>query len=254
MSRTAERVTRTLSSPWPRLSLLAILLAAVGLFTLIEGAEALDTAEHWVATLGPFGVPALTAIVAVLTAALFPVTLLAIASGALFGPLLGTGIVWSGSVLGAMISFELARALSRDALQQIVGARADRLTDFLMRRGTLAICFARLIPVVPYWLINYGVALTRLTRHQYIIGTAIGTLPGVGLWVVLGGSLTDPTSPAFLISAALLLGLVLAGLVVIRRSRPPHAPEDESRPRASAGRVSDRRGCTLSAGPPRPER
>lgn len=214
---------RGLSSPWSRLTILILLLAAAGIYAITQGGETLDAAERWVSTLGAVGVPILAVIVALLTAVLFPVTLLAIAAGAIFGPVVGTVIVWSGSVLGAVISFELARAISRDSLQRLVGGRADQMTAFLARRGTLTICFARLVPVVPYWLINYGVALTGLSRRQFFIGTAIGTLPGVGLWVILGDNLTDPSSPAFIISAVLLVGLVVAGAVAVRRTRAQSA-------------------------------
>jgi uncharacterized membrane protein YdjX (TVP38/TMEM64 family) len=213
----APVVVRVVRSPWPRLALLVVLVGTGLAFSLSRGSAVLGEARDAVAGLGVLGIVAFVALYAVATVALFPVSLLSAAAGLLFGPVIGVGAVWCGAVLGAAASFALGRVLGRSAVAQLLGGRIDRLDRFLSRRGLAAVLIVRLVPLFPFALVNYGSAVTALRFRDYAIGTGVGIVPGVVVYVALGGTVDDPTSPAFLIAVAAFVVLAVGGGLIARQ-------------------------------------
>ncbi len=210
-------VVRVLRSPWPRLGLLLVLLGVSGWLAVTRGADIVGQARDWTASLGGAGWVLFILVYTVATIILFPDALLSAAAGVLFGPIAGILLVWCGATLGAAAAFLLGRLLSREAMRRLAGDRLDRLNAFLSRRGTVAVLLVRLIPLFPFGVVNYGSALTAVSLRQYLLGTALGMLPGIVVYVVLGAAVTDPTSPAFLASAGALLVLAACGALAARR-------------------------------------
>ncbi len=208
---------RIARSPWPRVVLLTTLLGVLGWLAISHGTMALDAARGWTARIGATGAVAFVLIFALATLALFPATPLMAAAGLLYGPVLGVLLVWCGSVLGAIGSFLLGRALSRQAVEQLAGRRIDRLNELLTTRAIAAMLQLRLIPVFPFALVNYGSAITAITLRQYVIGTTIGVLPPTVAYVWLGDGIEDPTSPAFITALTILVTLGVGGTLVARR-------------------------------------
>ncbi|MGQ0773667.1 MAG: TVP38/TMEM64 family protein [Pseudonocardiales bacterium] len=208
---------RIVRSPWPRLVLLVTLLAVFGGFAITHGTAALDAARSWTARMGVPGAIIFVLVFALATLALFPATPLMAAAGLLYGPVVGVLLVWSGSVLAATGSFLLGRLLSRQAIEHLAGRRIDRLNALLATRGIAAMLLLRLIPVFPFALVNYGSAITAITLRQYVVGTVVGVLPATIAYVWLADSADDPTSPAFITAAAILLVLAVGGTLAARR-------------------------------------
>lgn len=218
-----------LRSPWPRLAVFVVLGVGAGWLTLTQGAAVVVETRGWVAGLGAAGVVAFVVIYAGATVALLPVSLLSAAAGVLFGPLVGVGAVWAGAMLGAAASFGLGRVLSRAAVEALAGPRIEALDRFLARNGLWAVLLVRLIPLFPFTLVNHGSAATAIRPRHYLAGTAAGIVPGVVVYVALGGTVDDPTSPEFLAAAAGFVVLTLGGLLVARRWRhrnPADHPAD----------------------------
>jgi uncharacterized membrane protein YdjX (TVP38/TMEM64 family) len=228
-SSPAERpplAIRLARSPWPRLALLVALLAAAAWFAVTRGASAVADLRDWTARMGTGGAVVYAVVYAASTVALLPATLLSAAAGVLYGPLWGIAVVWSGAVLGAVVSFVLGRALSRTAVEQLAGGRTAALDAFLARRGTVAVLIVRLVPLFPFALVNYGSAVTAVTFRQYLAGTALGILPGTAAYVALGGSITEPGSPVFIAAVAGLVLLAVGGGLAARRLSRPTGGED----------------------------
>jgi uncharacterized membrane protein YdjX (TVP38/TMEM64 family) len=226
------RTVRVLHSPWPRLALFAVLLAAAGVLAVTRGGSVVADTRAWVAGLGPAGAVTFVLVYAVATMALLPVSLLSAVAGVLFGPVAGVAVVWTGAMLGAGGSFAVGRVLSRPAVEALAGERLERLDRFLARRAFLAVLVVRLVPLFGFVLVNYGAAATAVGVRPYLAGTALGIVPGVVALVVLGGSADDPTSPAFLAAAAGFLALTVGGLLVVRRVRDRAARPAGPAPRA----------------------
>jgi uncharacterized membrane protein YdjX (TVP38/TMEM64 family) len=152
--------------------------------------------------------------------------------GMLFGAVLGSVLAVAASSTGAVLLFLLARS----AVGPIVARRAapllDRVRPGLERDGFAYLLALRLIPAVPFWLLNLAPALVGMRLLPYAAATAIGVIPivvvladiGAGLGSVLEAG-ADPDlsvlhSPSVLLPLAGLAALVLLPVAWRRLRRP----------------------------------
>jgi uncharacterized membrane protein YdjX (TVP38/TMEM64 family) len=102
------------------------------------------------------------------------------------------------------------------------GTRVARVDALLARRGLVAILASRLVPVLPFTGINYAAGLTAIRLRDFVLGTAIGIVPGTVAYVALGAYGTSPTSWPFVTAVAALLVLSLGGVWVASRRSARH--------------------------------
>lgn len=168
---------------------------------------------------------------ALITLAPVPKNVLSAAAGLLFGLVGGALVVWLAAMAGALMAFGLGRLLGRDAVERLTSTRVQRVDELIARRGLVAVIAVRLVPVVPFTAINYTAGLTKVRLWQYAVGTAVGIIPGTVAYVALGTYGATPGSWPFLVSAAVLAVLSVAGLLAVRRRRegaePPSGPGAE---------------------------
>ncbi|MFI1167356.1 TVP38/TMEM64 family protein [Streptomyces sp. NPDC020801] len=214
------RGARALLSPWSRLSLLLVLLAAAGASVLLFQPQRL-LAHGWPPHLGGAAAAVVfTVAYGLCTVAFVPRPLLNLAAGALFGSQLGLTAALAGTVLGAGISFGLGRVLGQDALRPLLRGRLLKAADGqLSRHGFRSMMAARLFPAVPFWAANYCAAVSRMGWPAFLLATALGSIPNTAAYAVAGARASAPTSPAFLIAMACIAAPALAGAAVAWRKR-----------------------------------
>jgi uncharacterized membrane protein YdjX (TVP38/TMEM64 family) len=193
--------------------------------------------RDWVDGYGIAGPLVFIAVSALLTPALFPGPLLAGAAGLLFGTWLGTPIAIVSATLGASLAFSLSRWLAHDAVEQLQGKRLRALRAFIGRHGFMSILYARIVPGVPYSLVNYAAGLSPIALLTFAGATALGCAPRAFAYTALGGSLDDLTSPEAIAAFAVLIVMALAGLIMARRDlRAARAPGPGTATSSPAGR------------------
>ncbi len=155
-----------------------------------------------------------------------PAGLLTIAGGALFGLWVGVGLVLVAALLGAWLSYEIGRLLGRDAVARLTGDRLHRVDRLLRDHGLAAVVAVRLLPVLPFAAVNYSAGLSGAGRRDYLLGSAVGMLPGVVAYTAVGAYGSDPwkllaAGTAFVL---LVLGSGAWGRRLLARSgaQPPH--------------------------------
>jgi uncharacterized membrane protein YdjX (TVP38/TMEM64 family) len=111
----------------------------------------------------------------------------------------------------------VTRYLAGDQAGRLLPKRARGIEAFLQRHGTIAVMESRIVPLLPFGLVNYAAGVTRLHFWQLGLGTVIGAAPKVFAYVALGGSLTDLGAPEVKIAVGLLLALAVIGVLVLRR-------------------------------------
>ncbi|MEA2093796.1 MAG: VTT domain-containing protein [Pseudomonadota bacterium] len=142
--------------------------------------------EVWVRDAGPVA-PLLFMLIYALAAVLFlPGSVLTLAGGALFGPVLGTLYNLTGATLGATLAFLVARYLASDWVAEKTGGRVKQLINGVEGEGWRFVAFVRLVPLFPFNLLNYALGLTRLRLVPYVIATYIFMLPGAIAFTYLG--------------------------------------------------------------------
>jgi uncharacterized membrane protein YdjX (TVP38/TMEM64 family) len=211
---------RVLASPLARLAVavaaLALPLAALASQDLLSPARIRTLVED-----APVAAPVVFALIyALLTVLLIPGGVRSLVAGALFGPVWGTVVTVIGATIGASIAFLIARSVGRAHVERIAGPRVARIDRWITDRGLGAVLFVRLVPLFPFNTVNYAAGLTGLRLRTFALGTLIGATPGTAAYVGLGAGLDSPRSPGFLASAALLVGLSLAGLIALRVASP----------------------------------
>ncbi|WP_300018822.1 TVP38/TMEM64 family protein [Pseudonocardia sp.] len=212
---------------WIRPAILLVVLG-IGIAVAVRvGVPPVEDVRAWVGAAGWAGPVAYAALYGVLTLTPVPATVLSIAAGLLFGMAGGLGVVMTGALLGAVGAFALARVLGRRAVERVDSDRLRRLDALLRRRGVLAVIGVRLVPVLPFAALNYLSGLTAVRTRDYVVGTAVGILPGATAYVAIGAFGSEPGSLPFLLAVGGLAVLVVGGLVVARRRRAAGPPVDE---------------------------
>jgi uncharacterized membrane protein YdjX (TVP38/TMEM64 family) len=89
--------------------------------------------------------------------------------------------------------------------------------DFIARRGFLAVLYARILPAMPYSVVNYAAGLTRVPLATFAAATAIGCAPRAFAYTALGGNLSTLGSPAAIAAYAVLVVMGLGGAAVAAR-------------------------------------
>jgi uncharacterized membrane protein YdjX (TVP38/TMEM64 family) len=143
-----------------------------------------------------------------------PGSIITIGAGFLFGLPLGTAIVSAGSVIGATCAFLIGRFLVRDWVAERAAKmpRFRALDEATGRDGFLIVLLARLSPLFPFNLLNYGLGLTAVRLADFVLASWIGMLPGTILYVYIGTLAQDLT---MLTAEPLNGGLFGTGLLVI---------------------------------------
>lgn len=227
-----ERSTllKVVTGPWVRLAVLLTIVTAVVVWSLQGEGITVDGLRSQVDGLGAAAPAVYIGLYAVATTFLIPAAPFTIAAGLLFGPVPGTFIALAGATLGATGAFLLGRLLGRDAARQLGGKQVARIDGFLRDRGFVAVLVLRLVPLFPYNVINVTAGITGLRIRDYVVATAIGIIPGTVVYVALGGTITDPTSPTFLGALAAFALLTLGAGFAARRMRskePALGAEDD---------------------------
>ena len=153
------------------------------------------------------------AVYVVLTGLSIPsATLLTLIGGAVFGTVTGTVVVLSASTLGAICAFVLARYVLRDYVQEKFSKYLGQVNRGVDEEGAFYLFGLRVVPVVPYFVVNFVMALTPIRLWTYYWVTQLGMLPGTILYVNSGKELGKLQSASGILSWSLMLSLVALGL------------------------------------------
>ncbi len=150
--------------------------------------------------------------VAVASLSLPGVAILTLAGGGVLGFGWGLLLVSFASSLGATVSFLSARFVLRDSVQARFGARLADINLGLERDGALYLFSLRLIPVLPFFVINLAMGLTTLRTRTFYWVSQLGMLAGTAVYVNAGTQLASINSLRDVASPGLLGAFVLLGL------------------------------------------
>lgn len=145
--------------------------------------------QAWITQLGPLAMPGFSAIMLTGMLLALPSAPLMFAGGVLFGPALGFGLSWLTLLLGGATTYWISRGIGRAALEPRMPAKLRQLDERLERHGFRIMLILRLTPVIPYSGLNYGSGLTRIRFKDYFWGSAIGMIPGVAAYSLMGSML-----------------------------------------------------------------
>jgi uncharacterized membrane protein YdjX (TVP38/TMEM64 family) len=195
----------------------ALVLLLIGVLAVTGNIPSSDEARDFGDSLGPLA-PILYVPLFVIANFAIAWVILAGAAGLLFGTAAGTPLALAGVTAAALTQMAVARRLAGEHRGRLLPQRTRRIEGFLTENGLIAVMESRIVPLLPYGVVNYSGGLTHLSYRDMALGTVIGAAPKVFAYTALGGSLDDLTSPEAITAVALLVILGLAGgLFVWRR-------------------------------------
>jgi pyruvate/2-oxoglutarate dehydrogenase complex dihydrolipoamide dehydrogenase (E3) component/uncharacterized membrane protein YdjX (TVP38/TMEM64 family) len=139
-------------------------------------------------------------------------TILTLAAGAGFGLVWGTIIASFASVIGATLAMLVARTVLRDTMEQRFGNRLAEVNKGITKEGAFYLFTLRLIPAIPFFVLNLVMGLTRIRTLTYMWVSQLGMLAGTVVYVYAGTELARIDSLRSILSPRLIGAFVLLGL------------------------------------------
>jgi uncharacterized membrane protein YdjX (TVP38/TMEM64 family) len=226
--RTLRAAVLTTALQLPPRRIVAI-LAAIVILVAVAVLVPLPTAmqlRDWANSVGPWFPLAFLGAHIVVTVFPFPRTAFTLAAGLLFGPALGVAIAVVASTVSAVIALLLIRAAGWQLDRLVSHPRVEAVDARLRQRGWPVVVSMRLIPAVPFSVLNYAAGASAVRVVPYTLATVIGLLPGTAAVVILGDALTGNISPSLFLVSLSTAALGVAGLIFeVRSHRRAHCAD-----------------------------
>ncbi len=214
----------------PRVRGLAKLLVLVALLVAAALAVRASPARGWLTPRGieqllaalrePWWAPLAFVAAYTIAAALdFSGLVLTLVGGAVFGFWWGALLNLLGANLGASAAFWVARLLGREGLHALLGDRLSAGLDRLAHQAGFAwLLRLRLIPIVPFNLLNFASGLTALPWRTYAAATAIGVIPATLVYTFFADALLSGSREA---GHRVFVRVLIAGALLVLLSFVP---------------------------------
>lgn len=198
-------------------TLVAVIIVSVLLLVPVPSALQL---RDWATSVGPWFPLVFLATYIVATVFPIPRTAFTLAAGLLFGPSLGISLAVLASTCSAVIAFHLVRATGWRLGRVLRHPRVEQVEQRLERRGWPVVVSLRLIPAVPFSVLNYAAGASSVRAVPYSVASFVGLVPGTAAVVILGDALTGSIDPLLVAVSCGTALIGLAGLVFEARRRP----------------------------------
>ena len=132
--------------------------------------------------------------------------------GAFFGLFAGTVIVSFASSIGATLAMLISRFLLRDWVQNRFEKQMQIINSGINKEGGFYLFTLRLVPAVPFFVINLGMGLTPLRAGTFYWVSQLGMLPGTLVYINAGSELGKIQSVGEILSPTLIASFVLLGI------------------------------------------
>lgn len=133
-------------------------------------------------------------------------------AGAIFGLINGLIIVSFASTLGATLALVTSRFLLRDTIQSKFSSQLKSINEGIEKEGAFYLFTLRLVPVVPFFVINLVMGLTSIPVRTFFWVSQVGMLAGTAVYVNAGTQLAGIESLGGILSPGIIFSFVLLGL------------------------------------------
>lgn len=198
---------------------IAVIIAiAVASFFVVRNIS-LEEIKTWVLGHGAWAAVIYIATFVVLPIFFFPVPVIVLAGGTIFGLFKGTLYTMIGVLINTPIMYFIGRFLLKDFVHNFVDNHmSEKLRNALKSTNqkvlALVLFIIRLSPIFSYNLVNYISGVTEIKFLPYILTTIAGVLPGVIVFINIGENVLNVGSKEFFISLSFLLVLVIISAII----------------------------------------
>jgi uncharacterized membrane protein YdjX (TVP38/TMEM64 family) len=214
-----------------RLAVLVAVLVAVALALVLGGYDWITgdgNIEHLLTDTGVVG-PLVFVVAMWLTQPLgVPGMLFMVPAGIVWPYPLAIALSWIGNMGASYLAFAFARWFGRDWVQLRIPKRMYPYNDRLATGGVWPVVLLRLVfgQLAPAdWLLG----VSKVTTRNFLIGTGIGIIPGIALFVIAGGGmfeyLRDMSTGTRRVVIGVIIALAISRRIWIRRRRSASGAE-----------------------------
>ncbi|KYQ92915.1 hypothetical protein DLAC_05508 [Tieghemostelium lacteum] len=228
---------------WVKIGLVACFIVAICLAIFVfKVQEHLEILQEFVKKFGVgLGGLVFMGVFILLIVFLIPVTIPTILAGIIFKPYFGFLFVWGASIIGGNIAFFLGRYVFRKSIVKKIEKNKKLLIidQVIGQQGWKIVLLLRFTPIIPESLLNYALAVTRISFRHYIICSAIGLIPGVSLFIYIGsmiGSISDigkkqtkSEIAMYIVSGVVMIFTILFILIIVRRAVNKKLEQEENK-------------------------
>lgn len=138
------------------------------------------------------------------------------AAGIVFSPALSMGVSLAGSVIMITIPYWLGNRGGAKKLEVLTSKykKLESISNFQKHNEIVFSFLLRVLGVLPCEIVSMYLGACRLNYGKYLLGSLLGLLPSIIAFAVMGEYISDPSSPQFLIAAAIWLVGVCSGLIL----------------------------------------
>ena len=140
-------------------------------------------------------------------------TVLTLAGASVMSFSKATIVISFASTIGATLAFLLSRYLFRDWVEDKFKVQYEKANEGMNKNGSFYLLSLRLIPVVPFFVINMVMGLTNIKLSKYYVISQVAMLPATLVYVNAGTELSKINSIKDIISFKIFLSLSLIGLL-----------------------------------------
>lgn len=185
---------RKSSTPWGKIAAaVGVLVGLTVLWRYTPLSELLDPARvtGWAHEFGSKWWAPIVTVLAYTPACLtmFPRPLITLFAVVAFGPWLGFLYAMTGVELAAWLTFVAGERLQRDTVRRVAGSKLNAVIEVMRRRGLIAMTALRLVPLAPFAVEGVVAGAVGVKLWHFMLGTAIGILPGTLAATVFGNEL-----------------------------------------------------------------
>ena len=116
-------------------------------------------------------------------------TFLTVTGGLLFGVLVGAIAAVIGATIGATVIFLVARTALGEPLLRRAGPRVKQIAQGFRADAFSYLLFLRLVPALPFFLVNLVPAFAGVKLKTFVAATALGIIPGAFVYAFAGTGL-----------------------------------------------------------------
>ena len=201
--------------------IVAVLGAAIyGLFAsgLVETLSDQAAFEAMIKEAGAWGYVLYIGIFIVAAVFSLPASVVTITGGIVFGPILGAILALTGSTLGALAAFIVARYIARDFIVGKFGNNVifKKVEEGVAKNGRDFLMITRLVPVFPYNIQNYAYGVTNINVVMYTVVSFITMAPGAFIYAYMAGDIAKNG-----VTPQVMINLVIAGAVLFAVAQVP---------------------------------
>lgn len=146
-----------------------------------------------------------------------PAGVLMLAAGLTFGVIKGGILLVIGTLLSSTLGFLFARYLGKDYVQKKIDGHFEDVKILFDQKAFLIILLLRLIPMLPYDVLNYLCGISKIKFRQYFFATFLGTIPACFLYAYLGANILNPHTKEFLLSLMFVIIISLVPLIFAKK-------------------------------------